>query len=175
MLADYVRPIIESTNCSFLIIMHKGKAGVGTESRQPADLIRGSSVFRNYVDSILLVDRIRKTGRIEVTHEKIRATKELEKFQVNWEFDNDSILARFMSEEEVESLLIDDCKHEMMAYFKKEDIEKFESVPLFEKKLKKNYSRGTFYSAMDELIKEGKIRRIKRGKYEVVGRRLNDI
>jgi hypothetical protein len=177
-LANYVRPIIEKTGCSFLIIMHKGKAGVGTDSRQPVDLIRGSSVFRNYVDSIILIERVRKTERVELSHEKIRTAKELDNFSIVWKFGNGSIEPKMMSEEDIEKLLIDDCKKELIDFLKKSYLIQFktgEKTPIHKKFIEsKKYSRGSFYSGLKELIEDGKLRQIKRGLYEVVGGGLND-
>jgi len=177
-LVDYVRPIIEKTGCSFLIILHKGKATIGSENRQAVDLIRGSSMFRNYVDSIILMDRTRLTTRVELTHEKIRTTKEQDKFTIIWDFGNGSIRPNVLSEEEIERVLIDDCKKELIEFTKKEDLEELKtgSNTTIHKRFieSKKYSQGTFYSALKELIEEGKIKKIKKGSYDVIDRRLND-
>jgi len=175
-LTNYIRPIIEKTGCSFLIIMHKGKANPGSENRQNVDLIRGSSMFRNYVDSIILMDRIRKTERVKFTHEKIRGSKEQDEINVIWNFENNNIEPKVLNEDELEKVLIDDCKKELMEFVK--DFEEFETgkeTKIYNKFIKsQKYSNGTFYSSIKELIEEGKIRQKKRGLYEVIDRRLND-
>jgi len=177
-LHDFLRSIIEKTGCSFLIILHKGKATIGSENRQAVDLIRGSSVFRNYVDSIILLDRIRKTERVELMHEKIRTAKEQDKLSIIWNFGNDSIEPKVLTEDEIERVLIDDCKKELIEFTKKEDLEELKTgtnTTIHKKFIdSKKYSQGTFYSALKELKEEGKIRQIKRGSYEVIDKRLNE-
>ena len=177
-LHDYLRPIIEKTSCSFLIILHKGKATIGSENRQAVDLIRGSSVFRNYVDSIILLDRVRKTERVELTHEKIRTTREQDKMNIIWNFGNNSIEPKVMSQEELDRVLIDDCKKDLLEFAKKEDLEELKTganTSIHKKFIEsKKYSQGTFYSALRELKAEGKVKLIKRGSYEIIDRRLYD-
>lgn len=177
-LVNFVRPIIEKTGCSFLIIMHKGKAGANSQIRQSADLIRGSSMFRNYVDSIILLDRIRKTERVDLTHEKVRTAKELDNLSILWEFNNGTIKPKVMTEKELEKVLIDDCKKAVMEFVKKEDLQELETGKdsKIKKKLvdSKKFSNGTFYDSLTELQEEGKIMKIKRGHYEIIDRRLDD-
>lgn len=175
-LHDFIRPIIEETGCGMLIIMHKGKAT--SEARQPADLLRGSSVFRNYVDSIILLDRVRKSERVELVHEKIRGTKEQNPLNIVWQFGNDSIKPSVMTEEEMEKILIDDCKKELLEYLNKSDEEEFETGSKSKIKERfvdsKKYSNGTFYSALRELKEEGRIRQVKRGLYRYKEARLDE-
>lgn len=177
-LVDFIRPIIEETGCSFLIVMHKGKAGGNSEARQSADLIRGSSMFRNYVDSIILLDRVRKTERVELSHEKVRTTKEQDNLNIIWNFNDGVIIPKILSEEELDRVLIDDCKKEIMLFVKKEDLEELKTganTSIHKKFIEsKKFSNGTFYSALKELQEEGKIRKVKRGSYDVVDRRLNE-
>ena len=181
-LHEYCRPIINETGCSLLIIMHKGKISAGTEGRQPVDMIRGSSVFRNYADSIILLERERKQERVNFKHEKIRGARELEDFNITWVFDdskkNGNISAKVLSEEELEKLLVDECVNAISEFLKKEGVEQFETgekTKIFKKLVEsKKFSNGTFYQALKELQVQGEIRRLQRGKYEVVGRGLNE-
>ncbi len=170
-LHQFIRPIIEATGCGFLIIMHKGKATA--DNRQAADLLRGSSVFRNYVDSIILIDRVRKSERVELIHEKIRGTKEQNPLNVTWQFGDNSIRPLVMTEEELERALIDDCKKEIVIYLDKEEEEEFETKAKSKIREKfvdsKKYSSATFYRSLKELREEGKIRQIKRGIYRYGG------
>jgi len=177
-LHDFLRPIIEKTSCSFLIIMHKGKATMGSENRQSVDLIRGSSMFRNYVDSIIGLDRIRMTERVQMTHDKIRTAREQDKLNIIWNFGNGSIEPKVLNEDEMERVLIDDCKKDIMEFSKKEDLEELKTganTTIHKRFIdSKKYSNGTFYSALKELQQDGKIKRSKKGSYDVIDRRLNE-
>lgn len=177
-LTDYIRPIIENTGCSFLIIMHKGKANAGSEGRQAADLIRGSSMFRNYVDGILLVDRQRKTERVMISHEKMRGSREQDDINIIWNFEGNSIRPAALNEDELEKVLIDDCKKDLIEFAKSEGLQEINTgsgTKIYKKFIEsKKYSNGTFYKALKELGLEGKIRQVKRGSYEVVDKNLKE-
>jgi RecA-family ATPase len=163
---QYIRPIMQRNRCSFLAIQHKGKAGVGTESRQEIDKLRGSSQFRNYTDSALLVDREGKSTRLKISQEKCRVARELDPFYVILNWGKEDITIKVLTEEEVEKSRVDECENLIIKYLDENSVYIFGSMGLLEKVIENKFTNWVFYEAMKNLKKSGLIHFVRRGVYQ---------
>lgn len=159
-----IKPICNNTGASFLFIHHHKK---GSAQGDEKELLRGSSDFVNFVDSVVQISR--RDKRLSIKQTKQRFGKELEPFDCTIETDEEEFF-RFQYEGEKEDYSAMSRAVEVILQWiarnKKETFETGKKSELFMECSSKGIKKMSFSSAISELVKLGEIEMLQKGIYK---------
>ncbi|MEM5844135.1 MAG: AAA family ATPase [Candidatus Aenigmatarchaeota archaeon] len=174
---DYLRPIQEEYNVTWVLIHHLRK---GVSGRKPDDILdelRGSSEITNVADSIIVFDRPpRLDNRFVLRHCKARRTKELEPqiIELKWDDKNGALSFECLGAAEEILDSVDICMKAIMVWLEENGVTEFTTKEIKEEIKKEGFSKATIERAISTLVQQGKIIRIKRGHYRRIVETLGD-
>lgn len=159
-----LQPIARDYNCSLLIIHHNRK-GFGRFQGDDMEEVRGSSDLSGMADIVLMLDRIKRTNKVQLKMLKNRYGNEVEPIMLRFDFSDltgltvtneGTILQELNKVVEMATRILEWCSKEQKMEFKPS-------------MLKELGSRTTITDAIGTLLSSGKILKVGYGKYQVVG------
>ena len=173
---DVIRPMIEKYDSSFLLIHHLRK-GLEKSGGDPMDELRGSSELANYADVILLFRRVPKTqNKFILSQAKCRRALEQQPLtiQMNWSEDKSSVTFENLGSAQDILDSIDRCCVEIMTWTEENNTSQFKTEEVQKSMQGREFSRTTVTRSLTVLEGQNKIKRFKRGLYQVSTNTLND-
>lgn len=167
---NYIRKLQLDTKVTIILIHHTRKKPLGSSVTDKMDMARGSSEIANYVDWFLMVDRKPRSRFIKISHEKSRFSAELETIGLNINFQDNKVSFEYIPEVEwniseapyVVKIINEWIAEKNISSFKTKEVKEFL------KNRGENFQNTTINRALNTMEEIGKIRKIKRGNYEVV-------
>ncbi len=153
----------EFSELAIVILHHTTKTGAGINA------LRGSGDFAAFADVVLMFNKKGRSVTIEIAKNRHIDVNELPEF--HFVIDNPQqggIILTYLASGIENISAVSLCKQDILAYFKEHEVETFHNSNLRSEMEKKSHRNNTFYDTVNELLQDGKIRKIKRGQYRVL-------
>lgn len=173
---NVLKPLSEKYGVTWVLLHHMRKGISGRTSSNELDEVRGSSDFGNLADVVLLFNRPRGTiDRLVLKQVKCRGKRSIEPklIQLVWNEDETSLKMEYVGDAE-ETIFADElCAKAIMSWVAEQQKASFETKEVFEV-LKGQYAKATIHRALELLLNQNKIIRIKRGHYQLKTENLGE-
>lgn len=166
--SDALKPFSKEYGTTWILLHHLRKGIVGRNPTDEMDEIRGSSDISNYADVVLILHKPRSVeNRFILKQLKCRRAKEMPSKVVELKWNADSLSMICLGDAE-ESLYADELvATAIMKWVAEEQQPAFETSEIFEALKSEKFSQPSIYRALKLLQQQEKIRKVKRGKYEI--------
>jgi len=162
---DIIQPLRKELGVTFVFLHHLRKGFGGKYASDKMDELRGSSELANYVDSILLSERLRESNRFNLKHLKSRSAPEQPPAQFLINFEDNAV--NFTFEGTVKDTIKEEeaCAKAIIDWTIEKQKPEFRTceVKLAMKTLK--FGERTVTRALSNALKENLLEKVKRGIY----------
>lgn len=166
---DILRPISEKYGVTWILVHHLRKGISGRNPSDELDEMRGSSDMSNYADVVLIFQRPKgAVDKFVLKQLKCRRSQEIEPKLIQMVWNEDQSLKIECVGDAEETIFADEfCAKAIMTWLAEEQKTGFETKEVIEALKKQKHSRKTISRALDLLLNQNKIIRIKRGQYQL--------
>gem|GEM_PF-2130643 len=164
---DVLRPIINEFNLSWLILHHLRK-GNQFGVKDDLDEFRGSSDLVNFADVVLMTERPKgSVDKLTLKQPKCRVAQEMESKILKYTWTEDILSFEILGSFEEPVLSEELCSKAINKWLNDNQTTTFKTKEVIEIMKIQDYSRATINRAIELLINQNKIHRVKKGLYNV--------
>ena len=167
---ETIRPIAEKCNATWILLHHLRKGISGRRPDDAMDELRGSSELVNYADSVLIFERPPKLENKFILRQlKSRRAKESSPYIIELEWGENSVKFNCLGTAEDVLDAVELCCKSIMIWVEESGTIEFKTKTILEEIKSNSYGEKTISRALTILVYQGKLLRLKRGLYRVIG------